>query len=558
MAVMHDITERKAMERQLRDSELRLRTLIEQSPLAIQIVDPGGRTTSVNQAWQKLWGVPLDALAGYNLLEDRQLHDKGLMPGIRAAFAGSSAATSVIEYDRAGTPGVAGQAGKLYVRTIAFPSKGSDGRLSEVVLVQEDVTAMHQAERELERHRHHLERLVEERTQELSQAKVAAEAASVAKSAFLANMSHEIRTPLNAITGMAHVIRRAGLTPLQAEHMGKLEAAGKHLLGIIDAVLELSKIEAGKFALDETPVSIGALLANITAMLHEQVQAKGLALSTEIGQVPATLLGDATRLQQALLNYATNAVKFTHHGHIALRVVCVEQDEHAVLLRFEVQDSGIGIEREALGRLFGAFEQADSSTTRKYGGTGLGLAITRKFAQLMGGDAGATSTPGVGSTFWFTARLKKGGGPAAGERAPVPGQAEQALAAYHRGTRVLLVEDEPINQEITQMSLEDVGLQPSTAGNGLQALRMAETDDYALILMDVQMPEMDGFEAARAIRKLPGHLHTPIVAMTANAFEEDRQACLAAGMNDFVPKPVAPERLYQTLLHWLQRRAPGA
>jgi signal transduction histidine kinase len=219
-------------------------------------------------------------------------------------------------------------------------------------------------------------------------------------------MSHEIRTPLNAITGMAHLMKRSGVTPQQAERLDKIDTASRHLLDIINAILDLSKIEAGKFTLEEAEFSVGRICTNVATMLADRAQAKQLQLHIETTDLP-TLRGDPTRLQQALLNYATNAIKFTATGTITLRTRLEEDAEESVLLRFEVEDTGIGIDAEAMARLFTDFEQADNSTTRKYGGTGLGLAITRKLAQLMGGDAGVTSTPEVGSTFWFTARLRK-------------------------------------------------------------------------------------------------------------------------------------------------------
>ncbi len=404
---------------------------------------------------------------------------------------------------------------------------------------------------ELENYRLHLERLVAERTYELSVAKEAAEKGSRSKSAFLANMSHEIRTPLNAITGMSHLLRRSGCTPEQAERLDRIENASEHLLEIINAVLDLSKIEAGKFALEEAKLSVHGLIANVCSMIQERANTKHLTLARDLAPLPCAVLGDPTRLQQALLNFATNAVKFTEAGHITFRTRIMAEDTGSLLLRFEVEDSGIGITSEAQQRLFGAFEQADNSTTRKYGGTGLGLAITRKLSELMGGSVGVSSTPGEGSCFWFSARLKK----APQEQSPASHETgcidDLAIARNFPGRRVLLAEDDEINREVALSLLADSGLVIDTVENGSEALAHVEANDYDLILMDMQMPIMDGLEATRRIQALPGRRHPPIIAMTANAFAEDRQRCLAAGMSDFVAKPVDPNQLYERIYHWL-------
>jgi CheY-like chemotaxis protein len=370
-------------------------------------------------------------------------------------------------------------------------------------------------------------------------------------------MSHEIRTPMNAVLGMTHLLRRDHPTLKQEERLTKIDTAAQHLLAVINDILDISKIEAERMVLEEAPLQLAERVACIINILAHKASEKGLRLTTEISPELAhrTLRGDPLRLGQILLNVASNAIKFTESGEVALRVIAMGESEDLVQVRFEVKDTGIGIDAEARSRLFQSFEQADHSTTRKYGGSGLGLAICKHLIQRMGGEIGVDSTPGVGSTFWFVVPLGKVDS-AAIQPTPttVEGDAEAMLRATYAGSRILLAEDESINREIARYQLEDAELLVDEAENGQQALELARQNRYDLILMDMQMPVMNGIEATQAIRTDSLNRDTPILAMTANAFTEDRDHCLAAGMNEHIAKPVVPQTLYQTLLVWLERR----
>jgi len=542
-----DVTVRKQVEEALRKSQAFLDGVVEQSPIALWISDDKGTLIRANQALRNQFNVRYDELVGnYTIFNDPQIEEQGYMPQVRDVFHKGIAAHFIIAYDSSHIRKLnLNNRSRLVLDMTISPIFDDKGNVTNAIIQHVDISEQKQME----------EHLVE--------AKLAAEAANIAKSQFLATMSHEIRTPMNGIIGMIELLQHTDLTPQQQHYAEVAKNSGIELATLLDDILDLSRIEADRLELELSEFSLQPLIRNIIKPLSLQAHEKGVTLASSIDtSIPAVLRGDAGRLRQIIINIVGNAIKFTPKGAITLHIKKDTENDRFVTLRVLVRDNGIGIAADKLEQIFEPFRQADSSTTRKYGGTGLGLTICKRLTELMGGSIGAESTLGQGSTFWFTVVMEKligsGAAPCACPVPPSPVKPPESTIPTAHGMRILLVDDDQTAQSMIPALLKNYGYLVDVAVNGIEALMALGEKDYALVLMDCMMPEISGYEVTAIIRDpdTPVRRHDiPVIALTGNVMKQDRERCLAAGMDDVISKPLILHKLLAKLDTWLKNSA---
>ena len=539
--------------RQSRESEAFLREIIDTIPMSLFIKDTSSRITLMNRACEEQWGMSFSDLRGTDAGQFFPPDQMALfLAKDREVFANRHLA------DFEEVVWNAALKENRIVHTYKKPVFDEAGNPLYLIGVSIDITERKTAERELRELNEHLEERVEQRTRELTQAKQLAESANRIKSEFLANMSHEIRTPMNSILGMAHLALSVRADRRNQDYLKKIQTSGEHLLGIIDDILDFSKMGAGRLKIDTVDFDLSRVLESVSNLVAGKAAAKGLELVFDIdANLCVNLRGDPLRLVQVLVNYADNAIKFTEKGGIIIRAKKIEENEASCLVRFEVQDTGIGINDAEQAKLFQPFQQLDASSTRRYGGTGLGLAISKQLVGMMHGEVGVESAPGQGSVFWFSVRLDKTWWSCRAENrngTDVP----PAMLASISGAHILLVENNLFNQQVATEFIQNASATVCVAQNGKEAIDLLTGDHFDCVLMDIQMPVMDGFETARLIRANPALAGIPVIAMTASASGEDRERCLAAGMNDFIGKPFKPYTFYAVIAGCLAGRVQQA